>query len=154
MRDPEKMRARQRRYRDRKHAECFGPNAGDMRGRHGNHARREKNARWAGDKLQTSHGYVAVRVPPDHPHAWGPPGLKNCRYAYEHVVLMVEKIGRPLREYELVHHKNRDKTDNREENLELLTVSEHAKEHSELRGRDQLGRFPPEDLRVREFPEA
>lgn len=92
-----------------------------------------------------------MRVSRDHPHAWGAGPQK---YAYEHIIVMMSRLGRPLRDDETVHHKNRDRTDNRDENLELLTRSAHAKEHDGERGRDDLGRFPPEDLRVRQMPEV
>lgn len=150
--DREKALARARRYRARKHAEKFGPNAGDMRGRHGKHARGARNAAWTGGRFITSHGYVAVRVAPDHPHAWG--ASPTCRYAYEHILVAEATIGRALRHGEVVHHKNENKTDNRPENLEVLTASEHMREHADRRGRDALGRFPPEDLRVQQFPEV
>jgi len=45
-----------------------------------------------------------------------------------------------------------DRADNRWENLDVQTRSDHAKHHDAERGRDDLGRFPPERLRVREFP--
>lgn len=153
-RDPEKAREAKRRYLRRQKIAKYGPEAVDidMRGRHGNHARGATNGRWAGERLLTSQGYVAVRVSPDHPHGWGSPGLRGFRYAYEHIVVMMAHIGRSLRDDELVHHKNENKTDNRLDNLELLTASDHGKEHSERRGRDELGRFPPADLRVRQFP--
>lgn len=41
--------------------------------------------------------------------------------------LMQEYIGRELTQEETVDHINRDKTDDRLENLQILTRSEHAK---------------------------
>lgn len=122
----------------------------DLRGKHTNHAKGERNCRWNGsDRRVLSHGYVAVRVPVDHPHAWGSSRLKNFKYAYEHIVVMMQHIGRPLAPDETVHHRNGDKTDNRIENLELMTRSEHAKEHTDVPGvRDDEGRFKAEVLRT------
>lgn len=156
----EKSRRHRRAAKIAKYGEEFADV--DMRGRHGNHARGEKNARWS-SRLITSHGYVAVRVPPDHPHAWGSPRLKRFKYAYEHVVVAMNILGRPLREDEVVHHRNGDRTDNSEDNLEILTTSEHACHHASVAGRDDAGRFNsaprsgdpsewPESLRVREVP--
>ena len=60
-----------------------------------------------------------------------------------HVVIMEQFIGRILREYEVVHHKNGIKTDNRIENLEIMTRSEHSSHHAAERVviRDKGGRF-------------
>ena len=149
--DPEKARAaareRKRRWRQKKHTEKYGVDAGDQRGRHGNHPIGASHGRWNDGPLVTSHGYAAIRVSKGHPHAWGNKAMRGHRYAYEHVVVMVEHIGRPLRVGEIVHHTNGNRLDNRIENLELMTQSEHARLHNTER------KAPiPADLMVREFP--
>jgi hypothetical protein len=47
-----------------------------------------------------------------------------------HSVIMEIHIGRRLKEDEVVHHKNEIKTDNRIENLEVMTLSEHCSLHA------------------------
>lgn len=108
---------------------------GDMRGRHGNHARGPAHPRWKGGRIVASNGYVKVRVGKEHPLA-DPIG-----YAYEHLLVWV-KAGNPKPESgESLHHKNGVKTDNRLENLELLTQSQHVTLHNMERTRDEQGRF-------------
>jgi hypothetical protein len=67
-------------------------------------------------------GYLLVAAP-DHPNA------DRGGYVREHVLVLSQKIGRPLRRDEVAHHINEDRTDNRPENLEVMTRSAHHSLH-------------------------
>ena len=77
---------------------------------------------WNGGILLTMRGYRSV-LEKDHPCA------DSKGYVYEHRLVMERKIGRYLNPSELVHHKNWIKTDNRIENLQIISRAEHNREH-------------------------
>jgi len=54
----------------------------------------------------------------------------NNKTVTEHRHIIETKLGRPLSVYEVVHHKNGIKNDNRVENLEVTDSSAHAKHHA------------------------
>lgn len=52
-------------------------------------------------------------------------------YIYEHVIIIEEKLGRPLKSREEVHHTNEIRHDNRPENLEVFAnKAEHLSKHA------------------------
>lgn len=78
--------------------------------------RRQRRGFW----IHTN-GYVATSV--------------NGETKYVHRLVMEKRLGRKLLPHEQVHHKNRNKLDNRDENLELTTISEHM---ADFHGRTPL----------------
>lgn len=78
----------------------------------------------------TSGGYRFVYWP-GHPRAGSDGSVR------EHIIVAEETLGRPLADGEIVHHRNDDGTDNRPENLEVLSgQSEHFSLHMRQYHRD------------------
>ena len=83
----------------------------------------EKSSSWKGGRKITPQGYVQILKK-------GYKGTDCNGYIFEHRYIMEKCIGRHLNVNEVVHHLNEDKTDNRIENLKLLTKSEHTILHN------------------------
>lgn len=60
----------------------------------------------------------------DHPYA------NDGKYVAEHRLIMEEKMGRYLEPNEIVHHINGNKSDNRVENLVVISRQEHGRIHN------------------------
>lgn len=85
------------------------------------------NGRWKGGRAHRGSGYIGI-FRPDHPNA----DYKG--YVREHRLIMEEHLGRLLNSKEVVHHINRNRIDNRIENLILFTGrKEHLSWHRKIK---------------------
>ncbi len=78
---------------------------------------------WRGGKHFVSGGYIVVYV---HPLDFYHPMSPQNNHVLEHRLVMAKHLGRCLQRWELVHHKNGIKIDNRIENLQLVTDDRHT----------------------------
>jgi len=77
----------------------------------------KKHWSWQGGKIKVN-GYIMIRSP-QHPNVYG------NTYFPEHRLVMEKYLNRYLTSEELVHHINGIRTDNRLENLMLVTKKTH-----------------------------
>jgi len=93
----------------------------------------DKHPNWKGGRQKTSDGYISVKQP-NHPF------VTYRGNILEHRLIMEKHLGRFLKPYEVVHHVNHIRADNRIENLKLVSSnSEHQKLHP--RERNKKGQF-------------
>lgn len=83
---------------------------------------RERHPNWKGGKYKNFYGYVLLKIESTNPFF----KMVNSRgYIKEHRLVMAQYLDRCLELWEIPHHINGVKNDNRIENLELMTDSEH-----------------------------
>lgn len=89
----------------------------------------ERNMAYSGGRFIGANGYAYV-LAYDHPN-------KDCRgYVLEHRIVAEQVIGRFLTEEEVVHHKDRNKSNNDPSNLQVMaSQSEHLKLHRSENGK-------------------
>lgn len=91
-----------------------------------------KKPTFKGGKSFDKDGYVRVSGMHDHPRA------NRHGQVLEHHLVMEKKLGRYLKDDEIVHHDNEKKDDNRIRNLVLTTIGGHARIHGKEGGYRRL----------------
>lgn len=86
----------------------------------------DKSGNWRGGRSEKGNGYVHVWVSKDDFY-YGM--MTKTGRILEHRLVMAKHLGRCLNRWEFVHHKNGIKNDNRIENLEITTGSQHSIQH-------------------------
>lgn len=105
------------------------------KGVHPNHPHARQHGRWKAGPLLSSHGYVKLRVGVSHPLA------DRNGYAYEHLVIWCA-AGKPRPSCdEVLTWNNGDRTDNRIENLFVISRAEHNRRKNAKTFRDARGRI-------------
>lgn len=84
--------------------------------------KREEHPLWVSNRTRTSAGYIEIRLLPNDPFY---PMADKRERVKEHRYVMAQSLGRCLQSWELVHHRNGRRDDNRLENLVIVLRRSH-----------------------------
>lgn len=85
----------------------------------------KKSSRWKGGVTKMNGGYLYKLI-------------GDNRYEAVHRLVAEKKIGRKLREGEIIHHINENKLDNRPSNLEIVDRATHQRIHLPRKGTGKI----------------
>lgn len=83
--------------------------------------------RWKGGSCVDHYGYV-MTTDRTYPHVRS----EVTAQVQEHIIVMERRLGRRLAPNECVHHKDENRQNNADDNLELMTKGEHSRLHRYL----------------------
>lgn len=89
-------------------------------------SKRENHGRWIGGVIDSGKYYRFVKLKEDDLFY---PMAKHHGYISQHRLVMAQSLNRCLKSWEVVHHINGNKKDNRLENLQLTTPDKHIANH-------------------------
>ncbi len=97
---------------------CFGSRV--QKGKPRIASRGEHNGSWKGGRQLLKSGYIRIPIYPEDPFIKMGADSFGHHWILEDRLVMARHLGRALESWEVVHHRNGIKHDNRLENLELL----------------------------------
>jgi len=92
----------------------------------------QNHYRWNGGRKVDKNGYISIRV-------------GNDQYQYEHRLIMEKILERELKSWEVVHHKDENKHNNKRSNLELMTIWQHGEHHGGKYPKGENGKWVAQD---------